>query len=150
MTLLDTHLEQIQLCASTIGQLPFPPPKMFTNAMLHNRDITALLRDTEAHERALFSLAREESIRKKRRATAVGKRRNTAFPGQVEESKPEYTFRAPRRGTAVAAVLGGSLNERIRLEYQRDHHDARRGQAQQTDDFDVELLLTGAERLCSV
>ncbi|EAQ83217.1 hypothetical protein CHGG_09621 [Chaetomium globosum CBS 148.51] len=32
----------------------FPPPKIFTNALLSNPDITSLIRDTEAHERALF------------------------------------------------------------------------------------------------
>lgn len=150
MTLLDNHLEQIQLCSSTIEQLPFPPPKIFTNAMLNTRDITSLIRDTEAHERALFSLAPEDNSANRRRTVAAAKRRATTLPAQQEEVDYNQTFRAPRKGTAVAALLGGNLNERIRKEYQRDTQDTRRDRRQQRDDFDVELLLTGAQRLCSV
>ena len=70
MALLDAHLEQISLCATSIAELPyvhcnllypsrligtsFAPPKIFTNALLQNHDITSLIRDTELHERALF------------------------------------------------------------------------------------------------
>ena len=58
MTLLDAHLDQISLCSKSISELSFPGPKIFTNALLAgNHDITALIRDTEQHERALFSLA---------------------------------------------------------------------------------------------
>lgn len=47
---------------------------------------------------------------------------------------------APRRHTAVSAVLGGDLHEQIR-------RSERRGGK---EDVDVELLLRGAEKLCSV
>lgn len=47
---------------------------------------------------------------------------------------------APRRHTAVAAVLGGDLHDQIR-------RSERRGGK---DDVDVELLLKGAEKLCGV
>lgn len=47
---------------------------------------------------------------------------------------------AQRRHTAVAAVLGGDLHDQIR-------RSERRGGK---DDIDVEILLTGAEKLCSV
>lgn len=47
---------------------------------------------------------------------------------------------APRRNTAVAAVLGGDLHEQIR-------RSERRGGR---DDVDVEILLQGAEKLCGV
>lgn len=47
---------------------------------------------------------------------------------------------APRRNTAVAAVLGGDLHEQIR-------RSERRGGR---DDVDVEILLRGAEKLCGV
>ncbi|KAL8703880.1 MAG: hypothetical protein Q9201_002931 [Fulgogasparrea decipioides] len=57
MALLENHLEQISLSAAAIAELPFPPPKKFTNALLRSQDITALIRDTEAHERALFKFA---------------------------------------------------------------------------------------------
>lgn len=47
---------------------------------------------------------------------------------------------APRRHTAVAAVLGGDLHDQIRK--------SERGRNK--DYVDVEMLLTGAEKLCSV
>lgn len=47
---------------------------------------------------------------------------------------------APRRHTAVAAVLGGDLHDQIRK--------SERGRNK--DNVDVEMLLTGAEKLCSV
>ena len=150
MSLLESHLEQIQLCTSTIQQLPFPPPKIFTNAMLNTTDITTLIRDTEAHERALFSLAPEADLSHRRRTVAAAKRRATTVPSQQDEVDYNQTFRAPRKGTAVAAILGGDLNDRIRKEYQREHQDIARDRRQQRDDFDVELLLEGADRLCSV
>ncbi|KFY34136.1 hypothetical protein V495_08206, partial [Pseudogymnoascus sp. VKM F-4514 (FW-929)] len=56
MSFLSNHLEQISLSAQSIASLPFPPPKIFTNALLASHDITALIRDTEPHERALFSV----------------------------------------------------------------------------------------------
>ncbi|KAI4175875.1 MAG: hypothetical protein LQ343_001489 [Gyalolechia ehrenbergii] len=57
MALLENHLEQISMSAAAIAELPFPPPKRFTNALLRSHDITALIRDTETHERALFKYA---------------------------------------------------------------------------------------------
>ena len=146
MTLLDAHLEQIELCSSTISQLPFIGPKMFTNAMLHTRDITTLIRDTEAHERALFSLAPEEDARNRRR-TVTAAFANQSLPEDIDYSQ---RFRAPRKGTAVATVLGGDLSERIRREYHRDASQSRGDRHQNRDDFDVQLLLDGAQRLCSV
>ena len=74
MSLLSAHFEQIAISCQGIDSLPyvkdrpafkpptddqtcsFPPPKIFTNALLANHDITSLIRDTEAHERALFSV----------------------------------------------------------------------------------------------
>ncbi|TQW04002.1 DASH complex, subunit Spc34 [Cordyceps javanica] len=56
MSYLSSHLEQISYSCQGIDSLPFPPPKIFTNALLSHHDITSLIRDTEAHERALFSV----------------------------------------------------------------------------------------------
>ncbi|RMD39337.1 hypothetical protein DV735_g5794, partial [Chaetothyriales sp. CBS 134920] len=56
MALLDSHLQQISSSATAIGQLEFAPPRRFTNAVLGAHEITALIRDTEPHERSLFSL----------------------------------------------------------------------------------------------
>ncbi|CAG8954980.1 hypothetical protein HYFRA_00008669 [Hymenoscyphus fraxineus] len=95
MSLLSRHLEQIALSADSIATLPFPPPKIFTNALLSTPDITSLIRDTEPHERALFS---------------------TIFnvaSGEVTTSSSS-TSRVPRRNTAVAAVLGAELHSEVR------------------------------------
>lgn len=122
----------------------FPKPKIFANAMLRSHDITALIRDTEAHERALFMLAPPQDL-----ATTQGNssnaRRRTIFPGD----KPGAGRTAPKKHTAVAAVLGGDLADRIRRERARDAQGSRRAGGQ-TDDIDVELLLRGAEKLCAV
>uniref|UniRef100_A0A0B7JVG0 DASH complex subunit SPC34 n=1 Tax=Bionectria ochroleuca TaxID=29856 RepID=A0A0B7JVG0_BIOOC len=56
MSLLSAHLDQIGFSCQGIDSLPFPPPKIFTNALLSHHDITSLIRDTESHERALFSV----------------------------------------------------------------------------------------------
>ncbi|GAW13332.1 hypothetical protein ANO14919_027140 [Xylariales sp. No.14919] len=146
MSLLSAHFEQIAISCQGIDSLPFPPPKIFTNALLSNHDITSLIRDTEAHERALFSvpppppLATAQPLEETKKSS----RRQTVFnvaSGEVTTSAS--TGRggaAPRRNTAVAAVLGGDLHEQIR-------RSERRGGK---DEIDVEMLLKGAEKLCGV
>ncbi|KAK7210308.1 hypothetical protein V2G26_017486 [Clonostachys chloroleuca] len=147
MSLLSAHLDQIGFSCQGIDSLPFPPPKIFTNALLSHHDITSLIRDTESHERALFSVppppppptkpADQQEIEHQQ------KRRRTVFnvaSGEITTGPP--TSRggaAPRRHTAVAAVLGGEM------------HDAlRRGEADRRGDVDVDVLLRGAEKLCGV
>jgi hypothetical protein len=149
-TLLSSHLEQISLCATSIADLPFPGPKIFTNALLGKHEITSLIRDTELHERALFHLA----------APAIpGKTSGVEYvPGAVG---PAPVTTAARRQTmyggggggggsrqpknkAVAAVLGGDLYQRTR----RD--EVTTGSARQKGEVDVEILLEGAERLAAV
>ncbi|KAI9653284.1 MAG: hypothetical protein M1831_006119 [Alyxoria varia] len=149
MTLLDTHLEQIELCANTISDLPFLPPKTFTNAMLHAPDITALIRDTEAHERALFSLAPRSEATGARNPSESSAPRSTAFDAEGYLGFDQQ-FKAPRSGTAVASILGGNLDERIKREYGRETQDSWREKRGQKDDIDVELLLNGAEKLCGI
>lgn len=148
MSLLSAHLDQIGFSCQGIDSLPFPPPKIFTNALLSHHDITSLIRDTESHERALFSVPpppppptkpadQQEVIEHQQ------KRRRTVFnvaSGEITTGPP--TSRggaAPRRHTAVAAVLGGEM------------HDAlRRGETDRRGDVDVDVLLRGAEKLCGV
>ncbi|KAL1640137.1 hypothetical protein SLS58_007251 [Diplodia intermedia] len=143
MTLLDAHLEQISLCSTSIAELPFPRPKIFANALLHPHDITALIRDTESHERALFSVPPPQ------RTPAAQE------PSSLAGSNRRATvFNAPRRNTAVAAILGNDLVERIRegggggagstLGYRSYGGGRDRGE------IDVETLLEGAEKLCGV
>ncbi|ELR02245.1 hypothetical protein VC83_07180 [Pseudogymnoascus destructans] len=143
MSFLSNHLEQISLSAQSIASLPFPPPKIFTNALLASHDITALIRDTEPHERALFSVPppppRDSSIYPDPAATAS--RRRTVFnvAGGEVVSSAATTSRAPRRNAAVAAVLGADLNSEI-----RKSENVHKG------DLDVEVLLRGAEKLGEV
>ncbi|TPX18183.1 uncharacterized protein E0L32_002692 [Thyridium curvatum] len=149
MSLLSAHLEQITASCQGIDSLPFPPPKIFTNALLSNPDITSLIRDTEAHERALFSVppppppptAQAPSSAEPPQAPSAQSRRRTVFNvagGEVTTGPPTARASAvqPRRHTAVAAVLGGDLHAQI----------SRRGPGE----VDVEVLLQGAEKLCTV
>lgn len=114
----------------------FPPPKIFTNALLRTQDITALIRDTEAHERALFSLAPSSELLE---SSEGGSKR-----------KGNDKYRNPTRSTAVAAVLGGDMAERLRREKAGETRSLRRATGMPKDDLDVEYLLRGAEKLCAV
>ncbi|KAF2234206.1 DASH complex, subunit Spc34 [Viridothelium virens] len=146
MSLLNAHLEQISLCAASIAELPFPQPKIFTNALLHPHDITALIRDTEVHERALFTMPPPAPTPK---AQDPSGRRQTAFGG----SQTPSASRAPRRNTAVAAVLGGDMVERLRRGGGGGVGTGlgpRPADSRNKGEVDVELLLEGAEKLCGV
>ncbi|KAK4955116.1 hypothetical protein LTR10_007310 [Elasticomyces elasticus] len=133
-SLLSTHLTQIASCSSSIASLSFPQPKIFTNALLHTSDITALIRDTEAHERALFHLAPPSLPSKAADFTGSvtvavpTARRATGYGAGVRQPKSK----------AVAAVLGGDLYRKTRRA--EDAGVNRQG-------IDVEVLLEGAEKL---
>lgn len=135
----------------------FPPPKVFTNALLYNDDITSLIRDTEAHECALFSVPPPPPATAASKlpadpaagdtAASSSRRRQTVFnvaAGEVTTGPPSARpSAAPRRHTAVAAVLGGDLHAQI----------AQRGGGPKgggAGDVDVDVLLKGTEKLCSV
>ncbi|KAI1174748.1 DASH complex subunit Spc34 [Nemania sp. FL0916] len=161
MSLLSAHFEQIAISCQGIDSLPFPPPKIFTNALLSNHDITSLIRDTEAHERALFSVppppppasTTPTPAQDPTTAAKPSSRRQTVFnvaSGEVTAASTS-TARggaAPRRNTAVAAVLGGDLHEQIRRSER--HRTGRDGTGGGRDEVDVEMLLRGAEKLCGV
>lgn len=139
MPLLDNHLEQIALSSKAIAELPFPPPKIFSNAILGSHDITALIRDTESHERALFQI--NPTAKPQRRAT----RRATAYPAEAEKESMAsriYSARNNRSQSAVARVLGSDMMERIR----QSAGTSSRGQP---GEINVEVLLRGAEILCN-
>ncbi|KAI1659521.1 DASH complex, subunit Spc34 [Daldinia decipiens] len=147
MSLLSVHFEQIAISCQGIDSLPFPPPKIFTNALLANHDITSLIRDTEAHERALFSVPPPPppSTSQNPDPPKQSGRRQTVFnvaSGEVTTSGSNTgrNVGTPRRHTAVAAVLGGDLHEQIRRSERRSGRD----------EVDVEILLKGAEKLCGV
>ncbi|KAL2814392.1 DASH complex subunit Spc34 [Aspergillus cavernicola] len=142
MPLLENHLEQIMLSSNAITELPFPPPRIFTNALLGSHDITALIRDTEAHERALFQ--NDPSVKassSQRRAT----RRATQFQPEVEtESMASriYSARNNRNQSAVARVLGSDMMEEIKRSARTSN--GPRGEV------NITALLKGAEILCDV
>ncbi|KAK6579960.1 hypothetical protein PZA11_007668 [Diplocarpon coronariae] len=142
MSLLERHLEQISLSAESIATLPFPPPQIFTNALLSTPDITSLIRDTEPHERALFSVPPPPphiSSSTPYPDPAPSSRRKTVFnvaQGEVTAGIPTGS-RAPRRNTAVAAVLGAELHSEVR-------------KTEGKGDIDIEVLLRGAEKLNNV
>ncbi|KAG6036130.1 hypothetical protein E4U41_005760 [Claviceps citrina] len=147
MSILSGLLEQIACSCQEIDALPFPPPKIFTNALLSQHDITSLIRDTEAHERALFSVPpppppATQSSRHVEPETKSTSRRQTVFnvtSGEVTTGPVTRGVTNPRRHTAVAAVLGGEM-----------HSQLRRGETDRKGDVDLEILLRGAEKLCGV
>ncbi|KAF2115288.1 DASH complex subunit Spc34 [Lophiotrema nucula] len=158
MTPLEHALDQISLCATSIAELPFPPPKIFTNALLHPHDITTLIRDTEQHERALFSVPPPPPAPKAQDPSASSHRRNTVFnvngAGTSVVGGGANAVRAPKRNTAVAAVLGTELVDKIR---RGGGGGAGTGVGYRTFDgnsskneVDVETLLEGAEKLLGV
>ncbi|KAF9873567.1 DASH complex subunit Spc34 [Colletotrichum karsti] len=117
--------------------------------MLYNSDITSLIRDTEAHERALFSVPPPPPPATSQNPDPKpNTRRQTVFnvaSGEVTTGPPNNRGvggGGPRRQTAVSAVLGGDL-----------HSQLRRGERQAAikgGDVDVEVLLEGATKLCGV
>ncbi|KUJ14885.1 DASH complex, subunit Spc34 [Mollisia scopiformis] len=145
MSLLSRHLEQISLSSESIATLPFPPPKIFTNALLSTPDITSLIRDTEPHERALFSVPPAPPPSTSTTPypdPKASSRRQTVFNvagGEVTAGTSGPGNRAPRRNTAVAAVLGPEL-----------HSEVRKTEGKGNGELDIEVLLRGAETLNGV
>lgn len=140
-SLFNSHLEQISLCATSIAELPFPGPKIFANALLSQHDITALIRDTEAHERALFHLAPPPlPSRSAAQDFASGPTSGPAAAPATNRRATVYGSRQPK-SKAVAAVLGGELYQQTRKEGLA---------ARQKGEVDVSVLLEGAEKLLAV
>ena len=111
--------------------------------MLHSHDITALIRDTEAHERALFTLQAPSQGARPPRANVARRTTLHGLHGNAEsyDSAPSLV-RNPRQGSTVATLLGGSFGEQIRKETSKEGRE--RGE------LDVNLLLKGAETLCGI
>ncbi|KAF7590148.1 hypothetical protein BBP40_003218 [Aspergillus hancockii] len=143
MSLLDSHLEQIMLSSNAIAELPFPPPRIFTNALLGPHDITSLIRDTEAHERALFQT--DPSVKSINPSQRRSTRRGTIFSSETEgESMASriYAARNNKNQSAVARVLGSDMMEEIK----RSAGTSTRG----CGEVNINVLLRGAEILCNV
>lgn len=142
-----------QTSPSTLNLERFPPPRVFINALLHPHDITALIRDTEAHERALFTVHTSAGSRNAHQDYA---QRNTLFNVNGHVAGVEgstTTLRAPRRNTAVARLLGQNMIEEI----QRGGGGGLNGgignpttDGRGKGEVNVEILLEGAAKLCKV
>lgn len=107
--------------------------------MLHSHNITSLIRDTEAHERALFTFTPSDP-------PTVGVPRRSTVYGPDATTEPYANgaglMRRQKQRSAVATLLGGELGEQIRKEGAKE--GIERGEV------DVNLLLKGAEKLCGV
>jgi hypothetical protein len=118
----------------------FPPPQIFTNALLGSHEITTLIRDTEPHERALFSLDPQAG------RSSDGRHDSGLSGFQQERSthsrKSIYATGPPVKQSAVARVLGPDMLNEIR----QTSGSASRGNRT----VNVEVLLRGAEKLCEV
>lgn len=135
----------IMVKANLTHRSRFPEPRLFTNALLGSHDITALIRDTEAHERALFQTdpAVKSVHASQRRATS---RRATAFAAESEGDSMAsriYSARNNRSQSAVARVLGSDMMEEIK----RSAGASSRGTR---GEVNIDVLLRGAEILCNV
>lgn len=102
--------------------------------MLGGHEITALIRDTEPHERALFSTDAGAPMQDKRRS-----RRTTTF---VSEDTRSFPFRnGQRKQSLVPQVLGREALQEL---------EASKGGSKRTGGVNIEVLLRGAEKLCAV
>ncbi|MCJ1387963.1 hypothetical protein MMC18_000806 [Xylographa bjoerkii] len=116
---------------------------MFTNALLHPHDITALIRDTEAHERALFTVAPPDFGSSESNLSIL--RKSTIFDVAANGDGSRSTvgaYRSSRPTTAVGRILGGDLMNEIQS-------DCKNIGSERTE-VDVKLLLKGAEKLCAI
>ena len=155
MNMIENHVEQIALSATTIADLPlvilkllycsiltevsFPRPKIFTNALLRQHDITTLIRDTEAHERALFTVTPHDPVSFEARTRKSGFYNANGDP--LDVNGPALAGLKPT--SAVGKILGGDLAAQIR-------RGGRSLAKKNKGDIDVETLLSGAEKLCGI
>lgn len=114
----------------------FPPPGIFTNALLGHHEITTLIRDTEPHERALFSVD-PNAINS---SDLKGPRRTATFGGEGQGRRKTVQPGQQRQTSAVAKVLGSAMLKQIQ---QSSRSNGKRG-------INVEVLLQGAEKLCAI
>ncbi|TGZ82744.1 DASH complex, subunit Spc34 [Ascodesmis nigricans] len=122
---LAPHLERINSSLDEIETYPFPESRIFTNALLKSNDIVTFIRDTEAHERALF-------------VPVAAKHDATPHAPKVEVA-------SGHRNPTVYSVLGGDMVGRIRKGFAGQSKEKG-----EVPDIDVDLLLLGAEKLSSV
>ena len=103
---------------------------------MHSHDITALIRDTEVHERALFT-PKQTNQPAVRRSTVSGL--DVSRRSLIEDSTSTHFSRL---GSPMVARLGGEIEKEIRK------RQANGGKEQ--GELDVTILLEGAEKLCGI
>lgn len=111
---------------------------MFTNALLKDHEITTLIRDTEPHERALFSLD-PKAVPAIRQHGAI---RLAGADVGLHGRKSIFPASHPMKQSAITRLLGNEMLQEIR---QSSSNGARA-----RDGVNVEVLLRGAEKLCDV
>jgi hypothetical protein len=150
---LAPFLKQTNEASAGLGAFSFRQPKIFTNgqfsrksapssllynesiAILHSGDVTSLIRDTEAHERALFTVPSSEQTSER------------SVQPLLRDKKQRMSM-APRRNTAVHSVLGSNMIEQLRRGGGGGPGGGIGGSI--PGEVDVELLLLGAEKLNGV
>ncbi|EXJ94633.1 hypothetical protein A1O1_03029 [Capronia coronata CBS 617.96] len=138
MALLASHLEQISTSAKSIAELEFPPQKIFTSALLKDHEITTLIRDTEPHERALFSLDPSALIRT-RQQNGI---RSTGAESGLHGREFLFPSAPPVKQSVITRLLGNEMLQEIRK--------SSSNTARSKDGVNVEALLQGAQRLCQI
>jgi len=126
-------------CASLISpSFRFLPPKIFTNALLNDHEITTMIRDTEPHERSLFSVDPSAVNRNRSQNIAQSALAENGTYGR----KSIFPTAQPVKQSAITRLLGSEMLQEIRL--------SSRNTARSRDSVNVEVLLRGAEKLCDV
>ena len=120
----------------------FPRPKIFTSALVGHHEITTLIRDTEPHERALFTID-PSTVQPALIRHSV---RHAAGRHAAASRKGTFGNAGPKQHSAVARVLGGNMLQEIR----RTNDGTGLDKNGDTHIVDIEILLQGAEKLCAV
>lgn len=86
---IDFHLQRIAASSRSMETLYFRPSGTFSNALLRSRDITALIRDADDNEAALFSLAQNDVLSKVAATAELisSSNTNTGSPSRYQQSK---------------------------------------------------------------
>ena len=100
--------------------------------MLNNPEITTLIRDTEPHERALFSLDPS--------AVRINGQQTNGLENGMHSRKSGFATGHPMKASTISRVLGNDLLREIRQSSNAKSHTG----------VNVEILLRGAEKLCEV
>lgn len=106
--------------------------------MLGHHEITTLIRDTEPHERALFSIDPSAVSR----STQSGSARHPLAENVSHGRKSVLPSAQPVKQSAVTRLLGSEMLREIR--------QSTSNSARSQERVNIEVLLRGAEKLCQV